>query len=111
MANQATIEAEAQSLSRIFDAPRALVWKAWTTPEYVMEWWGPKGFTSPVCRIDLCVGGRVTYSMRTPDGSSAGACPIRLDPASLQNPRSPCSTDLSDPTIEFTGISCAHPSQ
>ena len=48
--------------------PRALVWKAWTIPEYVMKWWGPKGFTSPVCRIDLRIGGRFTYSMRTPDG-------------------------------------------
>ena len=59
---------EAQSFVRIFDAPRALVWKAWTTPEYVMRWWGPKGFSSPVCRIDLRVGGRFTYSMRTPVG-------------------------------------------
>jgi len=68
MANQATSEGGVQSFSRIFDAPRALVWKAWTTPEYVMKWWGPKGFTSPMCRIDLRVGGRFTYSMRTPDG-------------------------------------------
>jgi uncharacterized protein YndB with AHSA1/START domain len=55
-------------ISRVFDAPRALVWKAWTDPAYVMRWWGPKGFTSPVCRIDLRVGGRFTYCMRTPDG-------------------------------------------
>jgi uncharacterized protein YndB with AHSA1/START domain len=57
-----------QSFSRIFDAPRTLVWKAWTTPEYVMKWWGPRDFTSPVCRIDLRVGGRFTCSMRAPDG-------------------------------------------
>ncbi|HEX4266311.1 MAG TPA: SRPBCC domain-containing protein [Steroidobacteraceae bacterium] len=68
MANQATNEAGAQSFSRIFDAPRKLVWKAWTTPEYIMKWWGPKDFTSPVCRIDLRVGGRFTYSMHAPDG-------------------------------------------
>ena len=68
MANQATNEAGVQSFSRIFDAPRTLVWKAWTTPEYVMRWWGPKDFTSPLCRIDLRVGGRFTYSMRAPDG-------------------------------------------
>ena len=68
MATQATGDAGVQTFSRIFDAPRALVWKAWTTPEYVMKWWGPKGFTSPVCRIDLRVGGRFTYSMCTPDG-------------------------------------------
>jgi uncharacterized protein YndB with AHSA1/START domain len=68
MASEATKEAGVQTFCRIFDAPRALVWKAWTTPEYVMKWWGPKGFTSPVCRIDLRVGGRFTYSMKTPDG-------------------------------------------
>jgi len=68
MTNQASSEAGVQTISRIFDAPRALVWKAWTSPEYVMKWWGPKGFTSPVCRIDLRVGGRFTYSMRSPDG-------------------------------------------
>jgi uncharacterized protein YndB with AHSA1/START domain len=68
MTNQASREAGVQTFSRIFDAPRALVWKAWTTPEYVMHWWGPKGFTSPICRIDLRVGGRFTYSMRAPDG-------------------------------------------
>jgi uncharacterized protein YndB with AHSA1/START domain len=66
--NPASREAAVQTFSRIFDAPRALVWKAWTTPEYVMQWWGPKGFTSPVCRIDLRVGGRFTYAMRAPDG-------------------------------------------
>jgi uncharacterized protein YndB with AHSA1/START domain len=59
---------EIQVVTRVFDAPRALVWKAWTDPAYVMRWWGPKGFTSPVCRIDLRVGGRFTYCMRTPDG-------------------------------------------
>ncbi len=68
MASQASSPAGALTISRVFDAPRALVWKAWTTPAYVMRWWGPKGFTSPVCRIDLRVGGRFTFSMRTPDG-------------------------------------------
>ena len=68
MVNRAIDEAQSQSFVRIFDAPRALVWEAWTNPEYVMKWWGPKGFTSPVCRIDLRVGGRFTYSMRSPDG-------------------------------------------
>ena len=59
---------ETQIITRVFSAPRALVWKAWTDPRYVMQWWGPKGFSCPVCRIELCVGGRFTYCMRTPDG-------------------------------------------
>ena len=71
MTKQVIGEAGVQTISRIFNAPRAIVWKAWTTPEYVMKWWGPTGFTSPVCRIDLRVGGRFTYSMRAPDGHVA----------------------------------------
>jgi uncharacterized protein YndB with AHSA1/START domain len=61
-------EVERMTVTRIFDAPRELVWKAWTDPKYVMQWWGPKGFTSPVCRIDFRVGGKFLCSMRSPDG-------------------------------------------
>ena len=39
-------------LSRIFDAPIEEVWKAWSDPNYVMQWWGPKGFTSPLARME-----------------------------------------------------------
>jgi uncharacterized protein YndB with AHSA1/START domain len=38
-------ETERMVVTRVFDAPRELVWKAWTDPIYVMQWWGPKGFT------------------------------------------------------------------
>ena len=55
-------------VTRVFDAPRELVWKAWTDPKYVMQWWGPKGFTSPVCKMDFRVGGKFLCCMRTPDG-------------------------------------------
>jgi len=61
-------EKERMVITRVFDAPRALVWKAWTDPQYVMQWWGPKGFTAPVCKIDFRVGGKFLYCMRTPDG-------------------------------------------
>jgi uncharacterized protein YndB with AHSA1/START domain len=54
-------------ITRIFDAPRELVWKAWTDPALVMQWWGPKGFTSPSCRIDFRVGGQYLFCMRAPD--------------------------------------------
>jgi len=53
---------------RLFDAPRELVWKAWTEPEGVMRWWGPKGFTSPVSKINLRVGGEYLNCMHSPDG-------------------------------------------
>ncbi len=55
-------------VTRVFDAPRELVWKAWTDPKYVMQWWGPKGFTSPVCKMDFRVGGKFLFCMRAPDG-------------------------------------------
>lgn len=55
-------------ITRVFDAPRELVWKAWTGPKYVMQWWGPKGFTAPVCKIDFREGGKFLCCMRTPDG-------------------------------------------
>ena len=56
------------TITRVFDAPRELVWKAWTEPERVKRWWGPKGFTSPVIKIDLRVGGEYLSCMRSPEG-------------------------------------------
>ena len=44
-------------ITRIFDAPRQRVWKAWTDPEYMKCWWEPKGLTTPGCKIDLRVRG------------------------------------------------------
>ncbi|MDQ1261779.1 MAG: hypothetical protein QG575_960 [Euryarchaeota archaeon] len=55
-------------ITRFLDAPRELVWKAWTEPERLIRWWGPIGFTSPVSRIDLRVGGEYLSCMRSPDG-------------------------------------------
>ncbi|NJC89242.1 MAG: SRPBCC domain-containing protein [Desulfuromonas sp.] len=55
-------------ITRIFSASRELVWKAWTEPERMMRWWGPKDFTAPFCKIDLRVGGNYLYCMRSPDG-------------------------------------------
>lgn len=55
-------------IARVFDAPRDLVFKAWTEPERVMRWWGPNGFTTPVCKIDLRPGGAVHSCMRSPEG-------------------------------------------
>jgi uncharacterized protein YndB with AHSA1/START domain len=57
-------------ITRVFDAPRELVWKAWTDPERVMRWSGPKNFTAPVSKIDLRVGGTYLNCMRGagPDG-------------------------------------------
>lgn len=51
-------------VTRVFDAPREKVWKAWTDPEGVKRWWGPKDFTAPLVSIDFRVGGRYVYCMR-----------------------------------------------
>lgn len=54
---------------RVLDAPRTLVFKAWTDPAQLAKWWGPKGFTNPVCEFDARVGGALRIHMRGPDGS------------------------------------------
>ncbi len=56
------------TITRFFDARRELVWKAWTEPWRYMRWQGPKGFTVPVSKIDLRVGGKTLMCMRSPDG-------------------------------------------
>lgn len=68
MTASAANEAERMSITRVFEAPRELVWKAWTDPKYIMQWWGPKGFTAPVCQMDFRVGGKLLCCMRAPDG-------------------------------------------
>lgn len=68
MANEGTQAPKTRDLivTRIFNAPIELVWKAWTEPEYVMRWWGPDYFTSPSAVIDLRVGGISLVCMRAP---------------------------------------------
>ena len=52
------------TITRIFDAPRELVFRAWTKPEYMMRWFAPKGFTLPSCEMDFRVGGKYRLCMR-----------------------------------------------
>src|ERR1700740_1278719 len=56
-------------ITRVFDAPREAVFKAWTDAKELAQWWGPKGFTNPVCEIDARVGGAIRIHMRSPDGT------------------------------------------
>jgi len=55
-------------ISRVFDAPRELVWKAFTEPERMRHWWGPKGVKVIASKMDLRPGGIYHYGMQTPDG-------------------------------------------
>ena len=56
------------AITRIFDAPRALVWKCFTEPEHMKQWWGPKGSTIIASYMDLRVGGSYHGAMRDPEG-------------------------------------------
>lgn len=56
-------------ITRVFDAPRALVWQAWTDPAMLARWFGPRGFTSSVPEFDLRVGGALRIVMHGPDGN------------------------------------------
>jgi uncharacterized protein YndB with AHSA1/START domain len=55
-------------LTRVFDAPRELVYRAWTDPEHIQRWFGPKGFTCTTHAIDMRVGGMWRFDMDGPDG-------------------------------------------
>jgi uncharacterized protein YndB with AHSA1/START domain len=99
-------------LTRVFDAPRDLVWETMTNPEYVRAWWGcpAEGFTMTVCEIDLRVGGTYRYSMVGPDGSDFGfhgeykeiVVPSRIVHTEIFNPF-PDSPALVTLTLEERG--------
>jgi uncharacterized protein YndB with AHSA1/START domain len=54
--------------TRVISAPRELIWRAWTEPEHVRNWWGPKGFTNTFHEFDLRPGGKWRFIMHGPDG-------------------------------------------
>jgi uncharacterized protein YndB with AHSA1/START domain len=56
-------------LSRVFNAPREVVWQAWTQPERLMKWFAPEHFTTPAAKVDLRPGGAFLYCMRSPEGA------------------------------------------
>jgi uncharacterized protein YndB with AHSA1/START domain len=58
-------------LTRTYDAPRSLVFKAWTDPQHMAAWWGPKGYTNPVCELDVRPGGAILIVMRPPADAPA----------------------------------------
>jgi uncharacterized protein YndB with AHSA1/START domain len=57
-------------ISRVFDAPRDLVWKAFNDPEHMRHWWGPKGFSVIASTMDLRPGGGYLYGLKSPDGAA-----------------------------------------
>src|SRR6185312_10531333 len=57
-------------ISRVVDAPRELVWQAWTDPKHVVKWWGPRGFSDTTRKMDFRVGGVWEHTMHGPDGTN-----------------------------------------
>jgi uncharacterized protein YndB with AHSA1/START domain len=68
-ANKKTFAERELIITRVFNAPREVVFKAWTDAKQLAEWWGPKGFTNPVCEVDPKPGGALKIVMRAPDGA------------------------------------------
>ena len=64
-----TVATQPFVITRELDAPRELVWKAWTEAERLRQWWGPAGFKVHTCKLDLRPGGFFHYGMKAPDGS------------------------------------------
>jgi uncharacterized protein YndB with AHSA1/START domain len=59
-------------LTRVFDAPRHMIYDAWTKPELLKRWFGPLGWSLVVCEVDLKVGGKWRFGLRGPDGKEMG---------------------------------------
>lgn len=64
------IEQRTLVISRVFDAPARLVFQAWSTPEHLVQWFGPTAFTLPTCEQDFRVGGKYRFCMHAPDGGN-----------------------------------------
>jgi uncharacterized protein YndB with AHSA1/START domain len=64
LANERTV-----TITRVFDAPRELVFRMWTEPKHMAAWWGPDCFTNPVCELDPRPGGKILIHLRGPDGT------------------------------------------
>jgi uncharacterized protein YndB with AHSA1/START domain len=77
MKNSGTLKVELQGdreivMTRVFDAPRHLVFEAFTKPELLKRWFGPRGFTMSVCEVDFRVGGGFRFVLEAPNGKGMG---------------------------------------
>ena len=69
MSEMDDLKSRTLTLKRVLSAPVSLVWQAWTSPEHIALWWGPKGMNTKVIEHDFKVGGKWKYSMLMPNGS------------------------------------------
>ena len=88
-------------MTRVFDAPRRLVWDAYTKPELVKRWLGVfAGWTLPICEIDLRPGGKYRYVWRGPDGKDMGMTGVFTE--IVVNERIVSTEKFDDPWYEGT---------
>jgi len=101
-------------ISRVFNAPRELVFKAWTEPDHLKRWWAPKGCTTPVCRVDLRPGGVFHYCMRLPEGREIWGLGIYreiVEPERIVYTDSFADADGKPVLPSYYGMSASHPSE
>jgi uncharacterized protein YndB with AHSA1/START domain len=101
-------------ITRVFDAPRELVWKAIVDPAHVKQWYGGPGFTNPVCKMDVRPGGSWHHVMQAPNGMQFTIDsifeeviePERLVWRVLKDPKRnpPPPTSLNTLTLEDLGV-------
>ncbi|BCM91014.1 hypothetical protein IAD21_02878 [Abditibacteriota bacterium] len=89
------------TLTRVFNAPRHLVFAAWTEPEHVKRWWGCNGSAMPVCEIDLRVGGAWRYVVRMPDGAEFGFNGVYRE---IEAPKRLVHTSIFEPMPEHEAL-------
>ena len=85
--------------TRIFDAPRELVFRMWTEPEHVAKWWGPNGFTTTVHKMEVRPGGAWELTLHGPDGTDY---PNRIVYREVVPPERLAYSHISGPPFEFT---------
>lgn len=91
------------TFTREFDAPRELVFRVWTDPVHLARWWGPSGFTNPVCEFEARPGGRIHIEMTGPDGRAypmAGEVREIVPPERLVLFCTCCGDDSGTPGVE-----------
>ena len=97
-------------LTRLIDAPRDLVFKAWTQPKHMAQWWGPHGFTNPVCKLDVRPGGEYYIEMTMADGTQypcAGVYQEIVEPELLSFTNLALSADGTTLAEGFTTVTFA----
>lgn len=88
-------------ISRLFDAPRALVYQAWTRPEHVVHWWGPNGFRNTLHEMQVEPGGVWRFIMHGPDGRDYPNRVLFREVVPNERLVYHHSEDVLQPTIEF----------